>query len=154
MRFTGAVRDVTGEQLAAGALRDGFHHVAALELSWTAMAPAWNLGERMHGQTWAQAHYEQACTVSGELVLGGERWELSGAGIRDHSRGVRQFGTVREHWWLTAQFPSGRSLAVLQVVNHDAGVEPLSRAYVGDGDALLDAEVRSIELLEATADGS
>jgi hypothetical protein len=154
MRFHGAVQDVTAAQLAAGALRDGFHKLAALELSWEATAPVWNLGRRMEGQTWAQAHYEQACDVEGELVLDGERWKLSGAGIRDHSRGARYFGTVREHWWLTGQFPSGRSFAVLQVVNHGDTVEPLSHAYVSDGETLLDAQVSSIEIIESTNDGS
>jgi hypothetical protein len=154
MRFAGTVRDVTTAELASGSLRDGFHQVAELELSWDAIAPVWDLGDRMREQTWAQAHYEQACTVSGELVFGDESWTLSGAGIRDHSRGVRRFGTVREHWWLTGQLPSGRSFAVLQVINHERADEPLNRAYLSDGTNLVDAAVKSIETLERTADGS
>ncbi|MHB8690518.1 MAG: DUF7065 domain-containing protein [Solirubrobacteraceae bacterium] len=154
MRFHGAVRDVAADELATGALRDRFHKLATLELSWEATAPVWNLGQRMEGQTWAQAHYEQACDVTGELVLDGERWELSGTGIRDHSRGARYFGTVREHWWLSGQFPSGRSFAVLQVINHGDTVQPLSHAYVSDGEEVVDAEVSSIEILESTDHGS
>jgi hypothetical protein len=154
MRFAGAVRDVTAAELAAGPLPDGFHKVATLELSWTATAPIWNLGERMEGQTWAQAHYEQACDVAGEFVLGDERWDLSGTGIRDHSRGVRFFGTVREHWWCNGQFPSGRSFAVLQVINHGDDVEPLSHAYVSDGTTIEDASVLAVETVEGTDTGS
>jgi hypothetical protein len=154
MRFEGAVRDVTATQLAEGALPDGFHVVCALRLTWTAMSPVWNLGNRMEQQTWAQAHYEQACEVTGELVLGDERWQLAGTGIRDHSRGARYFGTVREHWWLNGEFPSGRSFSVLQVINHGDGVEPLSHAYVSDGERLDEAEVRAVEILEATDNGS
>src|SRR5581483_11961892 len=132
----------------------GFREVMTLELGWTASAPIWNLGERMEGQTWAQAHYEQACDVAGTLVLGDERWELSGTGIRDHSRGVRYFGTVREHWWCNGQFPGGRSFAVLQVVNHGSDVEPLNHAYVSDGTTVQDASVLDVEIVEGTEVGS
>jgi hypothetical protein len=148
MAFEGAVRDVTSAELAAGALPDGFHHLASLRLSWTATSPVWNLGQRMDGQTWAQAHYEQACDVVGELVLGDERWTLTGTGIRDHSRGVRHFGTVREHWWCNGQFPSGRSFAALQVINYAVDAEPLSHAYISDGETIDEADVKAIELLE------
>lgn len=154
MRFRGAVRDVTGSQLAAGALPDRHHHVATLDLTWAAMSPVWDLGARMSGQTWARAHYEQACRVTGSLVLGDERWEIDGTGIRDHSRGARVFGTVREHWWLSGQFPSGRSFAVLQVINHGDDVTPLSYGYVSDGTSLEGAEVTSLEILEADAHGA
>jgi hypothetical protein len=154
MRFRGAVRDVAGSALRAGALPDQHHHVAALDLTWTAMSPVWDLGARMSGQTWARAHYEQACRVTGELVLGAERWEIDGTGIRDHSRGTRVFGTVREHWWLSGQFPSGRSFAVLQVINHGDEVTPLSYGYVSDGKTLDGAEVADLQIVEADADGA
>jgi hypothetical protein len=154
MRFRGAVRDVSGDDLRAGAIPDRHHHVATLDLTWNAMAPVWDLGARMSGQTWAHAHYEQACAVTGLLTLGDERWEIDGTGIRDHSRGSRVFGTVREHWWLNGQFPSGRSFAVLQVFNHGEDVTPLSSGYVSDGETLEDAEVLDVAILEADAHGA
>jgi hypothetical protein len=154
MRFRGAVRDVTGTELRAGALADQHHHVATLELMWIAMSPVWDLGARMSGQTWARAHYEQACRVTGTLALGAERWQIDGTGIRDHSRGPRVFGTVREHWWLSGQFASGRSFAVLQVINHGDEVAPLSYGYVSDGETLDGAEVADLEVLEADAVGA
>lgn len=154
MRFRGAVRDVSGADLRAGALLDQHHYVATLDLTWTAMSPVWDLGARMSGQTWARAHYEQACRVIGVLALGEERWEIDGTGIRDHSRGPRVFGTVREHWWLSGQFPSGRSFAVLQVINHGEDVSPLSYGYVSDGESLEGADVADLEVLETAADGA
>ncbi len=154
MRFRGAVRDVTGAELRAGAVTDQHHHVASLDLSWEAMSPVWDLGARMSGQTWARAHYEQACRVTGALLLGDERWEIDGTGIRDHSRGPRVFGTVREHWWLNGQFPSGRSFAVLQVLNHGDDVTPLSHGYVSDGKTLEQAEVVDVEVVAADAHGA
>jgi hypothetical protein len=152
MRFCGAVRDVSGPELRAGALRDQHHAVATLELTWTAMSRVWNLGERMAQQTWAHAHYEQPCHVSGRLELGKECWEIDGSGIRDHSRGPREFGTVREHWWCSAQFPSGRSFALLEVINHGTDVEPLRHGYVSDGETVEDAEVISVETVDAGSD--
>ena len=52
MRFRGAVRDVSGAEMRAGPIADQHHHVATLELTWTAMSPVWDLGERMATQTW------------------------------------------------------------------------------------------------------
>lgn len=153
MRFHGAVRDVSGTELRSGPVVDQHHHVATLELTWTAMSPVWDLGERMAAQTWAHAHYEQACRVAGTLVLGDERWGLDGTGIRDHSRGPRVFGTVREHWWLSAQFPSGRSFAALQVINHGDEVVPLSVGYISDGTTLVPAEISGVEILGSAREG-
>lgn len=154
MRFDGGVRDVSGDELRAGKLSDGHYVSASLELSWAAMSPVWQLGGRMDEQTWAHSHYEQACQVSGQLTVGAESWDLAGSGIRDHSRGPRVFGTVREHWWLSGQFPSGRSFALLEVTNHGSDVTPLRHAYVSDGANLEEAEVIAVDLLEATDTGS
>jgi hypothetical protein len=154
MRFSGGVRDVSGDELRAGALSDGHYVSATLELRWEAMSPVWQLGSRMDEQTWAHSHYEQACQVSGQLAVGAESWDLAGSGIRDHSRGPRDFATVREHWWLSAQFPSGRSFALLDVTNHGSDVTPLRHAYVSDGSTIEEAEVIAVEVLEATRNGS
>jgi hypothetical protein len=154
MRFSGGVRDVSGEELRSGPLSDGHYRHATLELRWEAISPVWQLGNRMDQQTWAHSHYEQACQVSGRLTAGTESWELAGSGIRDHSRGPRDFATVREHWWLSAQFPSGRSFALLDVTNHGNDVTPLRHAYVSDGATIEEAEVIAVELVEATANGS
>jgi hypothetical protein len=146
MRFCGAVCDVSGDELRAGALSDQAHHIATIEMSWTAMAPVWDLGEEMQTQTWTQTHYEQACRVSGSIEIGGESIDLAGTGIRDHSRGPRDFGTVHDHWWVTGQFPDGRSFAVLEVTGHTSDSHLLRRAYVSDGlDGVREAEVLSLE---------
>lgn len=154
MRFSGGVRDVSGDELRAGTLRDGHFVPATLDLRWDAMSPAWQLGSRMDEQTWAHSHYEQACHVSGQLTVGAENWDLAGSGIRDHSRGPRDFATVREHWWLSAQFPSGRSFALLEVINHGSDVTPLRHGYISDGSTIEDAEVIAVDLLEAADNSS
>jgi len=153
MRFRGAVCDVSGEELRAGALRDQAHRVASIEMTWTAMAPVWDLGEEMKTQTWTQSHYEQPCQTAGVIEIGDERFDLTGTGIRDHSRGPRDFGTVHDHWWLNAQFPDGRSFAVLEVTGHACDSHLLRRGYVSDGpDSLREVQVLAIEA-EMGADG-
>ncbi|TAM64428.1 hypothetical protein [Mycobacterium sp.] len=146
MRFSGAVRDVRGDELRAGALRDQAHHLARIEMTWTAMAPVWDLGEEMKTQTWTQSHYEQACRTTGTITIGDERFDLTGTGIRDHSRGPRDFGTVHDHWWLSGQFPSGRSFAVLEVTGHSSDSHLLRRSYISDGSASIrEVEVVTLE---------
>ena len=146
MRFCGAVAEVTGDELRAGALADQAHHVATIEMSWTAMAPVWDLGAEMQTQTWTQTHYEQACRVSGAITVGEESIELAGTGIRDHSRGPRDFATVHDHWWINGQFPDGRSFALLEVTGHASDSHLLRRAYVSDRfDSIHEAKVVSLE---------
>jgi len=146
MRFRGAVCDLSGDELRAGALSDQAHRIATIEMRWSAIAPVWDLGEEMQTQTWTQSHYEQACCVSGVIEIGGETFDLTGTGIRDHSRGPRDFGTVHDHWWLNGQFADGRSFAVLEVTGRTSDSHLLRRAYVSDGpDSLREAEVLSLE---------
>jgi hypothetical protein len=146
MRFSGAVRDVHGDELRAGPLSDQAHYLARIEMTWTAMAPVWDLGEEMKTQTWTQSHYEQACQTTGTIAIGDERFDLAGSGIRDHSRGPRDFGTVHDHWWLSGQFPDGRSFAVLEVTGHSSNSHLLRRGYVSDGSASIrEVEVVSLE---------
>ena len=153
MQFCGAVCKVSGAELRAGALSDQAHEVATIEKCWTAMAPVWDLGAEMQTQTWTQTHYEQACSVSGAIKLDGESVDLTGTGIRDHSRGPRDFGTVHDHWWLNGQFPDGRSFAVLEVTGRAAESHLLCRAYVSDGpNDIRDVEVLSLES-EMSPDG-
>jgi hypothetical protein len=48
----------------------------------------------------AGRHYEQPGSISGELVVNGERLTIDGAGLRDHSWGVRDWQGV-PHWrWM------------------------------------------------------
>ena len=52
----------------------------------------------------ASEHLEQFGKVSGTLLVGSERFEISGTGERDHSWGVRDWNAPRMWIWLTAQF--------------------------------------------------
>lgn len=152
MTFSGGVREVTGEQLRAGAVDDGLNTFVELDLTWEASSPVFDFGQWMGGQGWASAHYEQSNRVSGRIAIGGERTELAGGtGIRDHSRGPRTHTSIRAHWWLTGQFPSGKSFALLELDNYVTEGGPLLKhALISDGKTVQLAEVVSVEMLEAT----
>jgi hypothetical protein len=154
MSFNGAARDVSGAELRSGPLADGAHVAVQMELSWEGITPGFDYGKWMGQQAWGNAHFEQPCRVSGQLVVGDERWDLVGTGIRDHSRGPRFYGSVLEDWWLTGQFPSGRTFGVLEVTNIGDDKPLLSHGFVTDGDNVEPLEFQGVELVNVTDDGT
>lgn len=53
-------------------------------------------------------HMEQMGKFTGYMEFEGERFEFNEAyGVRDHSRGVRNWSTHHSHVWINGQFPSG-----------------------------------------------
>ena len=69
-------------------------------LTYRAAGPAHGMAARKvkggDGETYLAGRYEQPCDVTGTMVLGEERWPITGRGERDHSWGPR-------HWamqWL------------------------------------------------------
>ena len=154
MRFCGRGAVVTEEQLRAGALLDQEHVTIEMDLQWTGRSPVWHLGDKMQSQAWAHFHYEQSHTVTGTIRVGDERWDnLEGTGIRDHSRGTRDFGPMRDHWWLNGCFPSGRSFALLNINQYGQDSHPLRHGYISNGDKIEEAEVVTIEILERLPGG-
>ncbi|MBW2281757.1 MAG: hypothetical protein JRG76_01110 [Deltaproteobacteria bacterium] len=71
-------------------------------------------------QQFASAHYEQHMAVSGELDLGdGERLEIHGFGLRDHSWGPRYWQALQSYEWLTLNFGPDFG-AMVSIVRRDA----------------------------------
>jgi hypothetical protein len=57
--------------------------------------------------------------VTGELLVDGERFEIRGYGLRDHSWGPRTWQAIESYEWLTMNF--GRELgAMVSVIRRDA----------------------------------
>ncbi len=66
----------------------------------------------------AKAHYEQHMHVTGRLELGGDRFEIDGYGLRDHSWGPRTWQAIHGYEWLTMNF--GPDLgAMVSVIRRD-----------------------------------
>jgi hypothetical protein len=55
-------------------------------------------------QQFAKAHYEQHMHVTGSLEIEGERFEIDGYGLRDHSWGPRYWQNIESYDWLTMNF--------------------------------------------------
>jgi hypothetical protein len=53
------------------------------------------------GEEFARGHYEQLTAARGSIVVGDERWEVSGFGLRDHSWGPRTWQAPWYYRWLT-----------------------------------------------------
>lgn len=143
-RFQGGARLVSGEEMRAGPLKDGEHIPVEIELVYEAMSPPFDFGTGTLDQAWAAGHYEQHHRVSGWITFAGERHEIKGTGLRDHSWGERHYSEIGASNWLHAQFPdSGRSLMVVLVT----GKPPKSQftyACVSDGETV--SPVRPSEL--------
>jgi hypothetical protein len=81
----------------------------------------------------AWGHYEQSCTVRGELVLHGHRIDFDGVGQRDHSWGFRHWAGLTEWHWITALFGTRRSFNLFHVVQPNGTVTV--NGFVHDGGA-------------------
>jgi hypothetical protein len=69
------------------------------ELRFTAWVPPFSFNSGLTEHV-AARHYEQPGSVSGVLTVGEERFPVHGAGMRDHSWGVRDWQAV-PHWrWM------------------------------------------------------
>ncbi|WP_280342002.1 DUF7065 domain-containing protein [Nocardia neocaledoniensis] len=145
-RFEGAVQHVTGDELRSGALRDGIHTSAKMELVYRQMGPVFGVGS-LDEQDWATDHYEQHCTVTGWIEHEGTRYEVNGTGLRDHSWGPRDLSRMADHVWLHGQFPSGRTFMTI-VVRNRSGSGHLMYHLVSDADGKLrEAKMSEIPLI-------
>jgi hypothetical protein len=54
------------------------------------------------GEEFARGHYEQLVGARGIVEVAGERWEVDGYGLRDHSWGPRYWQAPWYYRWLTA----------------------------------------------------
>ena len=70
-------------------------------------------------QSFARAHFEQHMRVTGSLEIEGERFEIAGFGLRDHSWGPRYWQAIHSYEWLTLNF--GPDLgAMISIIQRDA----------------------------------
>ena len=59
------------------------------------------------GEEFARGHYEQLVAVTGTVRVGGDRWEVRGFGLRDHSWGPRSWQAPWYYRWLTGNAGEG-----------------------------------------------
>jgi hypothetical protein len=86
------------------------------------------------GEEFARGHYEQLVGAAGSIVVGEERFEVDGYGLRDHSWGPRYWQAPWYYRWLTANFGADFGFMGSRVARRDG---PGGRGgFVWDGEAL------------------
>lgn len=75
--------------------------------------------DRPAEEQFGKAHYEQHMAVHGTLEVDGEKIELSGHGLRDHSWGPRYWQAIQSYEWLTMNFGPDLGFMV-SVIQRDA----------------------------------
>jgi hypothetical protein len=144
VRFHGAAQRANRQMLEWDAAVDGRAEPFACELRYTGMSQVWDLNEKVAGQSWSNAHIEQPCLVSGWAEWAGKRHRFEGAGVRDHSRGPRDFAHMGSYHFLHGEFPSGRAFGLIHVEPTEGQARELSSAYLVEDGALVDASVVSL----------
>ncbi len=96
----------------SGPLTGGPAAPLSIDLVMDFHSPLWSLTPDQAKATMVSSeHYEQTGVVTGEITLGTERFSVNALGANDHSRGVRDLGTLATGgFFLPATFPGGRAL--------------------------------------------
>jgi len=80
-----------------------------VDLTYLASAPPFGgepaVSHERPGEEFARAHYEQLVQASGTIVVGEERWDVTGYGLRDHSWGARSWQAPWYYRWLVGNGP-------------------------------------------------
>ncbi len=84
---------------------DFFSHMATIRTAKAMAAEKWAGGYFAEVQKNNSVHYEQLGTITGELILGGEKVAIDLPCVRDHSFGRRDWDYMNNHVWLMAVAP-------------------------------------------------
>lgn len=73
-------------------------------------------------KSFAKAHYEQHCAVTGTIRVGDEEIELDGLGLRDKSWGARHWQAISWYRWLPLTFSPDFAMVLSIVAGRPGGV--------------------------------
>lgn len=96
-------------------------------------------------KSFAKAHYEQHCAVSGRFVLGDESYDVTGHGLRDKSWGPRHWQSIYWYRWLPMNFGADFGMMISIVTGEDGVQRP-------GGMVLKDGQYDMIESCAITSD--
>ncbi|MEX0839915.1 MAG: hypothetical protein WD034_10300 [Parvibaculum sp.] len=83
-------------------------------------------------KSFAKAHYEQHMAAKGHFIVGVERFEVSGFGLRDKSWGPRYWQAIHWYRWLPMNF--GRDFGMMiSIVTNDEGKQRQGGMVLKDG---------------------
>jgi hypothetical protein len=148
--FDAGMRRYRPEDLWRGPGADGLHVPVRVTLEISATHPVWEPGGRSDHpegsifETFCKMHHEQPLAVKGRMEIDGETIEFDGIGHRDHSRGPRDFRTLRRGAWFNVTFESGWAFLGFYGEDHTGKYER-SAIYEG-GEIILGSMEHSAEL--------
>jgi hypothetical protein len=147
--FDGVLVRGSFDQLDRGLLPLGLYVPAVVELEWRPLAPIWDMGAEMRKQAWGHSHYNQLGGLVGTVRYEEVEVDFDGVGIRDHTRGPRDFRKFFWHCWHHGIWPDGRGF---MVVNSAAEGGHLRRAMVLSEGEITDVEIVSSGALQSRQD--
>lgn len=129
------------------AFRENPHKPVSIDLVHEAIGPVYGAsrGQREVAdpeKEFASAHYEQHMQVGGSLVIDGERTEIDGLGLRDHSWGPRYWQALKYYRWLTCAFSPDFGLMVSEI--SPDGASRVQSGVVVRGESLT--RINSVEI--------
>lgn len=141
VEFDGMVQPASRADNMSKAHTDAVGEPARVYLRFEGRGPYWDLHAHMHGQKWGSEHYEQLCKVTGEIEFRGKTYQITnGFGIRDHSRGPRDYSPVISNLWANFSFPSGACI-MTQYLVVEGGEIVIAYIFRNDGTPLEVVEV-------------
>lgn len=120
-------------------------------LEWHGLSPATLYDGHPSGplpRAVAWGHYEQSCSVRGDLLLGERRIAFDGLGQRDHSWGFRHWAGLREWHWVTGFLTDGRAFNLFEVHQHDGTTTVNGFVHDAHGDHYVRSAVRELVLAD------
>ena len=150
--LSGAARITARSELAstsAGPVRDGLYAPMSIEIDSVSDTPPWDIGGAIATHSWGKAHYQQAVSVQGVITLDGDALEFEGLGMRDHTRGPRDFGQLGPWLWMSGGAPGGKRFIVLAMDPAFGSQQPPVRlAVVGDRRSLEPVTVEALDAFD------
>jgi hypothetical protein len=109
------------------AFRENPYKKVTLDISHEAVGPVYGSSGRNARpeadpeKEFGRAHYEQHMRTSGSITVDGERTEIDGTGLRDHSWGPRYWQAIHSYRWLTCTFGPDLGIMVSEIMREKNG---------------------------------
>jgi hypothetical protein len=146
--FDGTASETTAQDLIDRTVADDAPQVdISFEIEMTMAVPPWvpgsllpEAGAILNGGDqgdFMSPRYEQLFNARGTLVIGGERIEFTGKGLRIRRSGYRKFEGFWGHCWQSALFPSGKAFGFNIYPPRPDGAPSYAEGYIFDGQGAL-----------------
>ncbi len=143
IRYQGNVQVTEQAATLRSLVTDSHRYPCSFEFNVTGVTPTWMAGSRraegnvVH-ETLNEWHYNQLISFDGHLTFDGDRTALTGVGVRDRSRGSRNYGMASGHEFVFGLFPSMRAFGLYNMHTRDGG--GFSEGYIVEDGVLHHAE--------------